>query len=119
VDRVDNISKFRYNSGIEQQWKRKLIMDSFVIVRENGDKYWYVNGKLSRDDGPAVEWARGDKFWYLNGKAHRVDGPAEVTFEGDKTWYVNGKLHRVDGPAVEYVDGDKFWFIDGVEVNIN
>ena len=39
-----------------------------VKVWANGDKYWYLNGKLHREDGPAVEYANGSKFWYLNGK---------------------------------------------------
>ena len=28
---------------------------------ENGDKEWYLNGKLHREDGPAVEDANGYK----------------------------------------------------------
>lgn len=39
-----------------------------VKVYNSGDKYWYLNGKLHRLDGPAVEFANGDKHWYLNGK---------------------------------------------------
>ena len=34
----------------------------------NGDKEWYLNGKLHREDGPAVEYANGTKHWLLNGK---------------------------------------------------
>ena len=47
-----------------------------VKVWANGTKFWYLNGKPHREDGPAVEYANGDKFWYLNGKRHREDGPA-------------------------------------------
>jgi len=39
-----------------------------VKVHENGTKFWYLNGKLHREDGPAVEWANGTKSWYLNGE---------------------------------------------------
>ena len=39
-----------------------------VKVYPNGDKSWYLNGKLHREDGPAIEWANGDKEWWLNGK---------------------------------------------------
>ena len=39
-----------------------------VIVYPNGNKYWYLNYKLHREDGPAEEFANGDKYWYLNGK---------------------------------------------------
>lgn len=39
-----------------------------VKVHTNGDKSWYLNGNLHREDGPAVEWADGDKYWFLNGE---------------------------------------------------
>ena len=29
---------------------------------------WYINGKLHREDGPAVEYANGYKGWWLNGE---------------------------------------------------
>jgi hypothetical protein len=61
-----------------------------VKVYPNGDKFWYLNDKLHREDGPAVEWANGDKYWYLNGKRHREDGPAVEQANGDKYWYLNG-----------------------------
>ena len=34
----------------------------------NGSKYWYLNGKLHRKDGPAIEWANGYRVWCLNGE---------------------------------------------------
>ena len=37
-----------------------------VKVYPNGDKYWYLNDKLHREDGPAMEWANGSKSWFLN-----------------------------------------------------
>lgn len=40
-----------------------------------GTKQWYLNGKLHREDGPAIEYANGSKFWYLNARRHREDGP--------------------------------------------
>ena len=27
-----------------------------------------VNGKLHREDGPAIKFAGGSKYWFLNGK---------------------------------------------------
>jgi len=64
-----------------------------VIVHVNGDKYWYLDGKLHREDGPAVEYANGNKYWLLN-----------------------GKQHREAGPAIEYANGYKYWYLNGVEV---
>ena len=65
-----------------------------VKVYANGNKYWWLNGKQHREDGPAVEYASGSKFWWLN-----------------------DKLHREDGPAVEYADGYKFWYLNGEDLS--
>ena len=62
-----------------------------VMVYTNGDKYWSLNGKRHREDGPAVELSNGDKAWYLNGKFHREDGPAVECSDGYKSWYLNNK----------------------------
>jgi hypothetical protein len=63
-----------------------------VRVYKDGDKRWYLNGKLHREDGPAVEWNDGTKFWYLNGERHREDGPAIECANGNKYWWLNGKF---------------------------
>ena len=33
-----------------------------------GTKYWYLNGELHREDGPAYESVDGHKVWYYKGK---------------------------------------------------
>jgi len=59
-------------------------------IDDNGSKSWYLNGKLHRTDGPAIEYESGDKVWYLNDKRHREDGPAVEFSNGTKVWYLNG-----------------------------
>ena len=39
-----------------------------IIEYSNGAKFWFLNGKRHREDGPAIEYSDGDKYWYLNGK---------------------------------------------------
>ena len=90
-----------------------------VRVSASGYKYWWLNGKPHREDGPAVEGANGDKYWYFDGKLHREDGPAVECASGDKYWYFNGKLvterqHKkrtskatCEGKVVE-IDGIKY-----------
>jgi len=87
-----------------------------VKVYDNGDKEWYLNGKLHREDGPAIEWAGGSKDWYLNGKLHREDGPAIEEASGTKAWCLNGKRHREDGPAIEWAGGAKSWYLNDKEL---
>ncbi len=75
-----------------------------VRVYAEGYKRWYLNDKLHREDGPAVEWVDGTKSWYLNGKLHREDGPAVEWADGDKEWYLNGERvteEEVMNPAEE------------------
>jgi hypothetical protein len=89
----------------------------YIRINEFGTKYYYKNKEMTifhREDGPAVEWSNGEKCWYLNGKLHREDGPAVEYACGSKYWYLNGELHREDGPAIEYACGDKTWYLNGV-----
>ena len=60
----------------------------------SGNKYLFLNGKLHREDGPAIEYSDGAKSWYLNGNLHREDGPARMWSDGTKDFYLNGNLHR-------------------------
>ena len=60
-----------------------------VKVQPDGYEEWWLNGKLHREDGPAIESAGGSKFWYLNGERHREDGPAVEYSNGSKFWWLN------------------------------
>ena len=35
-------------------------------VNLRGDKYWFLNGRLHRENGPACEFSNGYKTWWLN-----------------------------------------------------
>jgi hypothetical protein len=90
-----------------------------VKVNTNGSKHWYLNDKLHRKDGPAIDYSTGYKSWYLNGKRHREDGPAVEYPNGDKEWWLDDKKlteqeHKAatskptcEGKIVE-IDGKKY-----------
>ena len=63
-------------------------IDGIILAKifSDGTKYWYKNGELHREDGPAIEYSNGTKFWYINGLKHREDNPAEEWFGGTKYW---------------------------------
>lgn len=84
-----------------------------VKVYPSGSKFWFLNHKYHREDGPACEYSDGSKYWFLKDKVHREDGPAIEYGDGSKYWFLNGKRHRKDGPAIEYSDGTKYWYING------
>jgi hypothetical protein len=78
------------------------------------------NGKLHREDGPAIHNGKDTERWYREGKLHRTDGPAIITPWGEK-WFVEGKRHRTDGPAsVSSFKGkitEEKWFLNDKEVS--
>jgi len=59
----------------------------------------------------------GNKCWYLNNLIHREDGPAYEGVVGTKVWYLNNRCHRTDGPAIEWFDGHKEWFYHGEQID--
>ncbi len=85
-----------------------------AIKVENGDEYWYKNGVLHRQGGPAVSHG-GDRLWYKDGTLHREDGPAIERTNGVLEWFMDNKRHRIDGPAViDHKHGNQYW-IDGIK----
>jgi hypothetical protein len=67
-------------------------MKQGIITDKYGTKRWYLNGKLHREDGAALEYPTGTKYWCLNGNLHREDGPAMELSNGGKEWFLNGQL---------------------------
>ena len=61
-----------------------------VKVYDYKTEWFNLEGKLHREDGPAVEYASGTNAWYINGQLHREDGPAVEWNNGTKSWYLNG-----------------------------
>lgn len=47
-----------------------------AVIRANGDAFYYLLGKLSRLDGPAVELASGVRKWFDKGDFQRIERPS-------------------------------------------
>jgi hypothetical protein len=60
-----------------------------------GGKSYHLNGKIHREDGPAVEDADGQKQWLLNDCLHREDGPAIVWPNGNEYFYLNDERYTM------------------------
>lgn len=60
-----------------------------VTIYDCGEERWSMNGKLHRENGPAISYEDGWQEWWLHGKCHREDGPAIVNHKGEKWWYLN------------------------------
>ena len=71
-----------------------------VDVYDNGDKHWFLNGKLHREDGPAIERADGSKSWYLNDEELTE---AEFNARTKPAPSCEGKVVEVDGVKYKLV----------------
>jgi len=91
-------------------WKEVPSDFTGIVELDNGAKYWFLNGKRHRENGPAIEDANGSKFWYLNDQLHREDGPAVEFVDGSKAWYLNNNfLFRLS------LESQPFVFIEETE----
>ena len=89
-----------------------------LYIEYNGTKKYYLNDKLHREDGPAVEYTDGTFTWYLHGEYHRVGGPAMVRNDGGIFYYQNNLLHREDGPACILSNGEELWYLRGTKIQV-
>jgi hypothetical protein len=87
----------------------RVVKKNGMPVNRNGSLFWYRDGELHREDGPAVIKPDGSQFWKRDGQLHREDGPAEIWADGTRRWYRNNRLHREDGPAEIRPDGTQRW----------
>jgi hypothetical protein len=86
-------------------------------ILADGTEEWHRDGRLHRENGPAVIFRNGRQQWWRHGEFHREDGPAIIDPRGHEEWWVGGRLHRMDGPAVIRRDGTEEWWIDGRRVD--
>lgn len=129
------VKRFSKNKNI-----RKRILNHYTVI--NTDKYgkttYKINGKLHREDGPAVIRINGTKKYCINGKLHRIGLPAVFTgydvigniqlddeyaiknrLYGTIKYYVDGKLHRENGPAIVCKNGTRHYYLNGKPFNEN
>ena len=87
------MSKIKLNSWYEIDSMKYMtyIIFGYEIEVDEERVIWRLNGKIHREDGPAVIWPNGRQEWVLNGKRHREDGPAAIWADGRQEWFLNGQ----------------------------
>jgi hypothetical protein len=74
-----------------------------VRVYDIGTKRWFLDDKLHREDGPAIEYASGKLCWYLNDKEY-----TEAEFKAKMApvkEYTVAELEKLLGHPVKIVKG--------------
>lgn len=77
-----------------------------VEVHANGNKIWHLNGKIHREDGPAVECTDGTKRWYLNGKRMTEQEHKKATAKAP----CSGKEVTIDGITYVLKEKNAAWY---------
>jgi hypothetical protein len=88
-----NINKYSYNSN--------LIDGIPLFIKLNNGIYYF-----------------GDKYWYINGKIHREnDNPAIIRSDGIKKWFINGEFIKCNLNKNCIIYNDKFFDRNGNEIH--
>jgi hypothetical protein len=74
-----------------------------VYEFENGDKFWRLNNRFHRENGPAIEYANGIRIWYKHNKLHREDGPTVIYPDERQQEY------WLDGDPYDLISSDEEW----------
>ena len=88
-------------------------MKNGIVADKFGNKRYYKDDMIHREDGPAIINSDGFVAYSINNMLHREDGPAVIYADGDIEYWINGKRHRKDGPAVIYSNGTLEYWIEG------
>jgi hypothetical protein len=73
-----------------------------VRVYASGNKSWYLNGQLHREDGPAIEYVDGHKSWYLDNVWYtKSQHKAEMKRRKNT---LNGKVVTIEGKQYELTE---------------
>ena len=89
-------------------------MKTYTVKTDGyGTKYWYQNGQLHREDGPAIEYADGNRYWFQNGQLHREDGPAVEWANGSNQYWIHG----IQFSEEQFNNRNKEACYDTIEIN--
>ena len=138
---ADGSTVTNYPDGtVEWHNSRGLLHNDYGPAKllPSGLRFWFQNGKLHRDDGPAIQGPNVEDYYLYGDQYTKYDyhrycrnesiesditdaGGKVVTKEdGTKIWYdADGKYHRDGGPAVIYPksirrpNGGTMWYQHG------
>ena len=104
---IKDINKYSYNNIILND------LEIDFLKLSNGIEV--NNVELSTS---LIEYANGDKYWYKNGKLHREnDKPAIELFSSGKSWWINDNFIKCNWDKFGDTYSDKFFDWSGNEIH--
>lgn len=79
---------------------QKRIISNRLSIYGDGDIRWFNRNGVDtyfgyhNNYGPAVIGVHGSKWWYVNDKLHRLNGPAKMWSDGNVEYWINGKYYN-------------------------
>jgi len=74
---------------------------------ENYSMRWFLDGRLHREDGPAVIILTGKYIWSKKGIRYRPENPFLTSIISFEEWYLNGKYDDSRGHRREVFISDE------------
>jgi hypothetical protein len=71
-------------------------MTNHEIIEYNDRIEYHLNGRLHRDNGPAIIYNDGSEYWFQYDRLHNTNGPAIILPFGMKRYYINDKQYSLN-----------------------
>lgn len=92
---IDNAIKLGIVTELESEYS--------IAISPNGDKRYYRDGLIHREDGPAVELSDGYKIWCLNGKTlSESEWRKKISVINLNSKKINYKIYHTDGKPLSW-----------------
>ena len=93
-------------------------LDKYKYEDEDGNAdifYCKKNTRILHNPyDPAIIWKNGSKFYFINGKSHRLDGPPKIYTDGQGTYYINNK--EIGNTKQEFYNNIKYLHTETVNI---
>lgn len=88
-----------------------------AVIYPNGDKRWYINGKLHRENGPAIEYEDGRYYFYIEGYYIQTYLLKKILFYKRKSSLIQYLLSN--NSAIRFFAQKRVQELDGYQTSID
>lgn len=90
LSKQKRVIKRAINTSKSVEFKNEFKEKSFLVVTNELITITNERGDYHSYQVPAYQTPDGERKWFINGKLHREDGPAVEHSDGSVEWYLHG-----------------------------